>query len=89
MLGAIRGEVRFKESMSFHTGLRIGGPADIFVIPSDLADLQRTLAFAARDELQVTVIGAGRPSGIVSTSRSAKGRWVWCGARGTRAAVGV
>lgn len=59
MLGGVRGEVRFKEPMSFHTGLRIGGPADIFVIPSDLADLQRTLTFAARDELPVTVLGGG------------------------------
>ena len=29
MLGEIRGEVRFKEPLSFHTSLRIGGTADI------------------------------------------------------------
>ena len=33
MLGEIRGEVRFKEPLSFHTSLRIGGPADIFIVP--------------------------------------------------------
>src|SRR5215467_15614783 len=36
MLGEIRGEVRFKEPLSFHTSLRIGGPADIFVVPQDV-----------------------------------------------------
>jgi hypothetical protein len=33
MLGEIRGEVRFKEPLAFHTSLRCGGPADIFIIP--------------------------------------------------------
>jgi len=28
MLGEIRGEVRFKEPLSFHTSLRIGGAAE-------------------------------------------------------------
>ena len=35
MLGEIRGEVRFKEPLSFHTSLRIGGTADIFVMNAD------------------------------------------------------
>ena len=41
MLGEIRGDVRFKEPLSFHTSLRIGGPADIFVIPQDLDDIRQ------------------------------------------------
>ena len=32
MLGEIRGEVRFKEPLSFHTSLRIGGAADIIAL---------------------------------------------------------
>ena len=40
MLGEIRGEVRFKEPLSFHTSLRIGGPADIFVVPQDVDDIR-------------------------------------------------
>ena len=46
MLGEIRGEVRFKEPLSFHTSLRIGGPADIFVVPQDVDDIRHALMFA-------------------------------------------
>jgi UDP-N-acetylmuramate dehydrogenase len=59
MLGEIRGEVRFKEPLSFHTSLRIGGPADIFVVPQDVDDIRHALAFADREQLPVVVIGGG------------------------------
>src|SRR5437764_9682460 len=57
MLGEIRGEVRFKEPLSFHTSLRIGGPADIFVVPQDVEDIRHALMFADREQLPVA--GAG------------------------------
>jgi UDP-N-acetylmuramate dehydrogenase len=59
MLGEIRGEVRFKEPLSFHTSLRIGGPADIFVVPQDVDDIRHALLFAEREQLPVFVIGGG------------------------------
>src|SRR5262245_9052204 len=59
MLGEIRGEVRFKEPLSFHTSLRIGGPADIFVVPQDVEDIRLGLSFAEREQLPVEVIGGG------------------------------
>src|SRR6266496_1178819 len=59
MLGEIRGEVRFKEPLSFHTSLRIGGPADIFVVPQDIEDVRLALGFAERDHLPVEIIGGG------------------------------
>jgi UDP-N-acetylmuramate dehydrogenase len=59
MLGEIRGEVRFKEPLSFHTSLRIGGPADIFIIPQDVEDIRLALSFAEREQLPVEVIGGG------------------------------
>jgi UDP-N-acetylmuramate dehydrogenase len=59
MLGEIRGEVRFKEPLSFHTSLRLGGPADIFVIPQDVDDIRHALSFAEREALPVEVIGGG------------------------------
>jgi len=59
MLGEIRGEVRFKEPLSFHTSLRIGGPADIFVIPQDVEDIRLALSFAEREQLPVEVVGGG------------------------------
>jgi UDP-N-acetylmuramate dehydrogenase len=59
MLGEIRGEVRFKEPLSFHTSLRIGGAADIFVIPQDVEDIRLALSFAEREQLPIEVIGGG------------------------------
>ena len=59
MLGEIRGEVRFKEALSFHTSLRIGGPADIFVVPQDIDDIRHALMYAEREQLPVAVIGGG------------------------------
>ena len=59
MLGEIRGEVRFKEPLSFHTSLRIGGFADIFVVPQDVDDIRHALMFAEREQLPVAVVGGG------------------------------
>ena len=59
MLGEIRGEVRFKEPLSFHTSLRIGGAADIFVVPQDIDDIRHALLFAEREQLPVAVVGGG------------------------------
>src|SRR2546428_10299445 len=59
MLGEIRGEVRFKEPLSFHTSLRIGGSADIFVVPQDVEDIRHALMFADREQLPVAVVGGG------------------------------
>ena len=59
MLGGIRGEVRFKEPLSFHTSLRIGGAADIFVVPQDVDDIRHALLFAEREQLPVAVVGGG------------------------------
>jgi UDP-N-acetylmuramate dehydrogenase len=59
MLGGIRGEVRFKEPLSFYTSLRIGGAADIFIMPQNVDDIRHALQFADRDQLGVTVIGGG------------------------------
>ena len=59
MLGEIRGEVRFKEPLAFHTSLRCGGPADIFVLPQDVDDVRKALMFADKEQLSVSVLGAG------------------------------
>ncbi len=59
MLGEIRGDVRFKEPLSFHTSLRIGGPADIFVIPQDVDDIRHAVLYAHREQLAVNVLGGG------------------------------
>jgi UDP-N-acetylmuramate dehydrogenase len=59
MLGRIAGAVRFKEPLSFHTAMHIGGPAAFFIEPRDLDDVRYALMFADREGLPVTVIGGG------------------------------
>jgi UDP-N-acetylmuramate dehydrogenase len=59
MLGRIVGVVRFKEPLSFHTALHVGGPADFFIEPQDVGDVQYALAFAEREGLPVVTIGDG------------------------------
>ena len=71
MLGEIRGEVRFKEALSFHTSLRIGGPADIFVQPQDIDDIRHALMFADREQLPVAVIGGG--NNLLVTDKGVRG----------------
>jgi UDP-N-acetylmuramate dehydrogenase len=59
MLGRIVGAVRFKEPLSFHTALHIGGPAEFFIMPQGLDDVRYALAFAEREALPVIAIGGG------------------------------
>jgi UDP-N-acetylmuramate dehydrogenase len=59
MLARIAGAVRFKEPLCFHTSLRVGGPADFFIVPRDVEDIRHALAFAAHEDLPVVVMGGG------------------------------
>ncbi|MGB9715287.1 MAG: UDP-N-acetylmuramate dehydrogenase [Thermodesulfovibrionales bacterium] len=53
------GEVRFNESMARHTSLRIGGPADIFLIPYDISSLKNILTVLKRNNMPFLPIGNG------------------------------
>ena len=46
---AIRGEIRFGESMAKHTTWRVGGPADYWFVPEDKTDLAAFLAVLPED----------------------------------------
>jgi UDP-N-acetylmuramate dehydrogenase len=59
MLARIAGAVRFKEPLCYHTSLRMGGPADFFIVPRDVEDIRYALAFAEQEDLPVVVIGGG------------------------------
>jgi UDP-N-acetylmuramate dehydrogenase len=59
MLGTIAGAVRFKEPLSFHTSLRIGGPAEFLIAPQDIDDARHALMFAEQEGLPVIVVGGG------------------------------
>ncbi len=53
------GEIRFIEPMMKHTSLRIGGPADLFVIPQNLPSLKNILIIVNRKKIPFFVLGGG------------------------------
>ena len=55
----IRGTVLREEPMARHTSLRVGGPADWFVIPEDADDLSSLLALLGEYEIPFLVVGGG------------------------------
>lgn len=53
------GEVLFDEPMSKHTSWRIGGPADVFVLPTKTEQLQRIMELTYSHQIPWYVIGKG------------------------------
>jgi len=53
------GEVKFMEPMRNHTSLRIGGPADIFIVPQDLPSLRNIHAGLKRNQIPFYPLGGG------------------------------
>ena len=56
-LNRIKGEIRYDEPLAHHTSLRVGGPADIFIIPKDATDLQ--LIYKNHGDLPLFILGEG------------------------------
>ena len=54
----LRGKLLFDEPMSKHTSWRLGGPADRYYVPADLADLQAYLA-GVDEESEILWVGLG------------------------------
>jgi UDP-N-acetylmuramate dehydrogenase len=55
----IRGSVLLSEPMSRHTSLKVGGPADIYAVPEDAADLQLLVRQLAVAGLPWLTVGRG------------------------------
>jgi UDP-N-acetylmuramate dehydrogenase len=51
--------VKFNESMSKHTSLRVGGPADAFVAPENKDQLFELIGWAAHRQIPYLVVGEG------------------------------
>jgi len=56
-LTKIKGEVKRDELMMAHTSIRIGGPADFFILPKDIQDLQTI--YRQSGETPVFALGEG------------------------------
>lgn len=54
-----KGIIRFKEPMSVHTSLRIGGPSDIFCVPSDMNSILIARDFIRERGYSFLTIGGG------------------------------
>jgi UDP-N-acetylmuramate dehydrogenase len=55
----VKGQCRFNEPMARHTSFKIGGPADLLVVPSDEEDLQIILSFINKHKLPYMAFGNG------------------------------
>ncbi len=55
----IDGDVRMDEPMAMHTSFRIGGPADLFVVPGDAQEAAAVQAVCARESVPCFLLGGG------------------------------
>ena len=55
----IGGQVFFDEMLSNHTSFRIGGPANVLIIPKNIKDIEFILKLASNKKIPVCVIGNG------------------------------
>ena len=51
--------IKLNELMSKHTSFKIGGPADILVLPTDVESLKKSLKIASESQLPITLLGNG------------------------------
>lgn len=81
ILEKLRGQLRYDEPLAKHTTWRVGGPARVFYVPSDVADLAVFLSQAAADEpliwlglgSNVLVRDGGVRGTVVATSGALRG----------------
>jgi len=55
----VNGDVLPEEPLYLHTSLRIGGPADVLVIPRDIRSVYNVVVFSREHEIPLYVIGNG------------------------------
>ena len=67
----LKGKVKRREPLKRHTSFKIGGPAEFFIEPRDVADLKLLLVLAKRYKIPLSVIGSG--SNILASDRGHKG----------------
>jgi UDP-N-acetylmuramate dehydrogenase len=69
LINIVKGRVLIDEPMKDHTTIKIGGPADAFVEPVDMDDLQNVFMWADKNNVPKMILGNGsntlvRDSGI-------------------------
>ena len=56
---SFRGEVRYHEPMAMHTSLRIGGPAEVFAVPTEYLSLSELYVTVLSRDIPFLVVGGG------------------------------
>lgn len=56
---AVQGEFLLNEPMAKHTSFKIGGPADVLILPAGEKDVAAVQAFARSEGIRLTVLGNG------------------------------
>ena len=54
-----KSDIAFNEPMSRHTSFRIGGPADVFVVPGSLDELKTLLKWCHQRSVRLLAVGRG------------------------------
>lgn len=92
----LRGELRYGESLSQYTSWRVGGPAEIFYAPADIADLQTFLNKYATNQSVFwlglgsnTLVRDGGINGIVIATQKFLNKITVIDAQHLRAEAGV
>jgi len=55
----VSGTVKFNEPLKYHTSFRIGGPADVFIMPKDEEDLRNAVILSNKYKVPLQIIGNG------------------------------
>ncbi|GKU77164.1 UDP-N-acetylmuramate dehydrogenase [Paenibacillus sp. L3-i20] len=63
--------MRFDERMAKHTFIQTGGPADIYIMPTNIEEVQQIARFAFTRNIPLTIIGYG--SNIIIRDRGIRG----------------
>jgi UDP-N-acetylenolpyruvoylglucosamine reductase len=74
----LHGKISINESLSKHTTLKVGGPAEFWVEPADEEDLRQALRTALSHGLRVTIFGAG--SNVLPPDEGLRGLVIHLGA---------
>ena len=61
----------FKELMNNHTTFKIGGPADVFVIPQSIEELSRLIIFLRKEYINYYILGNG--SNVLVSDKGIRG----------------
>ncbi len=66
-----QGEIRQEEELRRHTSLRIGGPADLFLLPASVPDLITLLESLTEEDIPYSILGRG--SNLLISDRGVRG----------------